>query len=188
MAQKIIDRKEEEIYSLIPAFSFRVDFGEGVDADNIPFVEVSGIQVDIPYDEVWGGGENNRVYKLPKSVKLPNLVLKKGVVPHPNKFVAWCENAIYNFEFQPVTVTVSLVNGDEAVKSWEFSHAYPVKFEVSSFDANKNELVIETIELAYAEVRLNNSPESKPLKDILEKTSNVANEVIQSMTRIMKMV
>ena len=88
-------KKEDEIYSLLPAFSFRVDFSGGVEAENIPFTEVSGIKVDIPYEEVWGGGENNHVFKLPKPVKLPNLVLKKGTVPHPNKFIAWCEKTIY---------------------------------------------------------------------------------------------
>lgn len=165
------NRKEDQIYSLVPAFSFRVDFLDGVKADNVSFTEVSGIKIDIPFEEVRSGGENDIVYKLPKPVRLSNLVLKRGILPHPNEFVAWCQKAIYEFEFVPATVIVSLVGkNDTMIKAWEISDAYPVKFEASSFDANKNELVIETVELAYSKIRLFKSPEADVIDKISSKT------------------
>ncbi len=165
------NRKEDEIYSLVPAFSFRVDFVDGVKADNVSFAEVSGIRADIPCEEVWSGGENDWVYKLPKPVKLSNLVLKKGILPHPNEFVVWCQKAIYEFEFVPATMIVSLVGGDDTmIKAWEITNAYPVRFEASSFDANKNEIVIETIELAYSKIQLYKSPETEDIDNINSKT------------------
>ncbi len=151
MAEK--NRKENEIYSLIPAFSFRVSFSGALEVDNVPFVEVSGINMEIPYDEISEGGVNNTVYKLPKPIKLLNLVLKKGAMPKPNEFLHWCNKAIYDFQFEPCNVKVDLVNGDEIIKYWDIKNAYPVKLNISSFDANKNEIVIETIELAYSEVK-----------------------------------
>ena len=164
-------RKENEIYSLVPAFSFRVDFVDGLKAENVSFSEVSGLRVDIPCEEVSSGGENDWIYKLPKPVKLSNLILKKGILPHPNEFVAWCKKAIYEFEFVPATIIVSLIGEDDTmIKSWEISNAYPVKFEASSFDANKNEIVIETVELAYSKIHLYKSPETEDIDNINSKT------------------
>ncbi len=120
MAEK--NRKENEIYSLIPAFSFRVSFSGALEVDNVPFVEVSGINMEIPYDEISEGGVNNTVYKLPKPIKLLNLVLKKGAMPKPDNFLRWCNNAIYHFQFEPCMVTIALVNGDEIIKDWNLKY------------------------------------------------------------------
>ena len=56
------------------------------------------------------------------------------------------------------------------IKSWEISNAYPVRFEASSFDANKNEIVIETVELAYSKIHLYKSPETEDIDNINSKT------------------
>lgn len=164
------NRKEDRIYSLIPAFSFRVSFSGGIELDNIPFAEVSGIRVELPYEEVWDGGVNNVSYKLPKQIKLDNLVLKRGAIPHPDKFVEWCEKAIYYFDFNPCSVSVMLVDGDTQIKGWEFKNAYPVKFETSTLDAVKNEIVVETVELVYSEIKTIPSPETEKLNSIVNKT------------------
>jgi phage tail-like protein len=54
------------------------------------------------------------------------------------------------FQFNPSNVLVSLL--DEAgvnIKSWLFQTAYPVKWSISPFDAEANQVVIETLELSY---------------------------------------
>ena len=38
--------------------------------------------------------------------KYPNLVLKRGLVIH-SKVIDWCRDAIENFEFKPIDLTIS---------------------------------------------------------------------------------
>ena len=148
----------------IPAFHFEVTFlsialGVGgvlenainVD-DNIgmAFSEVSGISAELQTEEVAEGGNNSYKYRLPKPPKYGNLVLKRALSTTPSILVMWANEAIYNFNFYPCTAIVTLLNEDHIpVKVWAFNNAYPVKIEVSQLGANKNELVIETLELAY---------------------------------------
>ena len=48
-------------------------------------------------------------------------------------------------------VQVHLIGGDKVpVRSWAFSNAYPVSWEVDGFNSTKNEVAIETIELRYS--------------------------------------
>ncbi|MBO7606687.1 MAG: phage tail protein [Paludibacteraceae bacterium] len=153
-----------ETDSYIPAFHFDVSFlvvvGEGEDKSKkllaseeykrMAFSEVSGLSAELQTEEVGEGGNNSFKYRLPKPAKYNNLVLKRALSAAPSELVTWANEAVYNFNFSPCTVVVSLLNEQhEPVKTWAFVNAYPVKIDVSQFGANKNELVIETLELAY---------------------------------------
>ena len=66
------------------------------------------------------------------------------------ELLQWCSDAIENLEIEPVPVVVSLLNENhEPLKSYAFINAYPLKWSVSNFNAESNNLVIETIELYY---------------------------------------
>ena len=55
-----------------------------------------------------------------------------------------------NFNFTTKTVIVSIVDYDDnPVKTWNIIKAYPVKLAVTDLSSSKNEIVIETLELAY---------------------------------------
>jgi len=96
------------------------------------------------------GGENRYVHKLPVKAKFPNLILKRALFPAKSELLEWAQNAIYNFEFKPLTVIVSLLNENhDPVRTWNFYSAFPVKIQVSEFKAQDNAAVIETLELAY---------------------------------------
>ena len=89
-------------------------------------------------------------YRLPKPAKYNNLVLKRALSTTPSVLIMWANEAIEKFKFYPCTAIVTLLNENHVpVKVWAFDNAYPVKLEVSHLDANKSELVIETLELAY---------------------------------------
>ncbi len=148
----------------VPAFHFEVTFlsvalglgGMLEHAANedgsigMAFSEVSGISAELQTEEVVEGGNNSFTYRLPKPAKYNNLVLKRALSSTPSVLVRWANEAINNFNFHPCTAVVSLLNERHApVKVWTFNNAYPVRIEVSPLDANKNELVIETLELAY---------------------------------------
>jgi phage tail-like protein len=130
-------------------FHFSVKFfGIGNDSDS-QFQEVSGLTAEVGVEELAVGGENKFTYRLPTRSKYGNLILKRGMLKDSD-LVDWFRKAIENFEFNPVNVSVNLLNENhEPLSTWDFIHAYPVKWAISDFKALENGLVVETIELSY---------------------------------------
>lgn len=124
---------------------------------NIPFQEVSGLSAEVQVEEVAEGGVNTYVHRLPKPVKHGNLILKKALSQSENNLTNWIKAATENFEFKTCQVIVSIQgfkNGDKdkevgPLKTWCFEGAYPVKVSFSDLNAQKGELTIQTLELAY---------------------------------------
>ena len=130
-------------------FHFEVHFfGIGGDDDS-QFQEVSGLTAEIGVEELTVGGENKFTYRLPSRSKYSNLILKRGMLKD-SQLIDWFTDAIENFTFKPVDVSVYLLDENHQVlTSWDFIQAYPVKWSISDFKALENALVVETIELAY---------------------------------------
>src|SRR3954454_16530210 len=62
----------------VPPFTARFVFT--VDGLEIgAFTEVSGLSVQMDTEDLVEGGQNQFVHKLPKQLKWPNLVLKRGI-------------------------------------------------------------------------------------------------------------
>lgn len=121
---------------------------------DISFSEVSGMGAEVEYEEISEGGNNSFRYKLPKRTKYKNLVLKRALSTIPSILTDWINKSIREFQFYPCTVVVIILNElYTPIKIWNFSNVYPVKVEYSSLNANKGELVIETLELAYNECK-----------------------------------
>lgn len=132
-------------------FHFRVDFlGLGAGTVDSRFQEVAGLSVELGVEELEEGGENRFAHRLPGRAKYGNLVLRRGLVKD-SQLVDWCENAILHFQFQPVTVNVTLLNElHEPLVAWRFERAWPVKWALSDFKAQESAIVVETLELAYS--------------------------------------
>ena len=123
--------------------------GLGSDENDTKFQSVSGLSVDIETEEIAEGGENRFKHKLPVKTKFPNLVLKRGILLD-SALIDWCKDAIENFSFSPVNLTVKLLNEENnPIMTWKVNHAYPVKWNVEAFNAEESKLVAETIELTY---------------------------------------
>lgn len=119
------------------------------------FQEVSGVSSELKFEEIQAGGENDKTYKLPKSVSYPNLVLKRGVAGAYSPLVDWCGecmNSDSSFKIETKMLVLSLLdlNQHTPVATWNFYDAYPVKYEVSGFNAEENNVLIENIEIAYS--------------------------------------
>lgn len=135
------------------AFYFKVAFSASSGKSDTSFQEVSGISSEIetePYNE---GGENRFVHQLPKSVKHPKLVLKRGIAEMKSPLVKWCR-AVFEGDFsepiEAMSMMVYLMNENKVpIRGWSFANAYPVNWEVESFNSTKNEVAIEKIELNY---------------------------------------
>lgn len=132
------------------SFHFKVEFN-GIRSQEIDtqFQSVSGLSVDIETEEFAEGGENRFKHKFPVKTKFPNLVLKRGMVTD-SKLIDWCRDAIESFKFKPIDLTVQLLNEKhEPLVTWNVVHAYPIKWAVADFNAEENNLSVETIELSY---------------------------------------
>lgn len=140
-------------------FCFRVSFSgiSGMESDEQQrFQDVSGLSFEIETEPLKEGGENRFEYKLPKRVKYPNLVLKRGLIT--NKVLTeWIKGAMTGFFwaspipfFKPADILVTLLDeAGQPVAVWNVVQAFPVKWSMSDLKATENAIVVETIELAY---------------------------------------
>lgn len=140
----------------LPSFHFELSIGRSSSkSPDAAFQEVEGLTAEISFEEVHSGGENDKVYKLPQNVSYPNLILKRGMIKKNSSLVDWCTKCIHgeaSFAIETKVITLSLLDtgNHKPLKSWSFYDAYPVKYEVSAFNAEENQLTIETIEIAYS--------------------------------------
>lgn len=135
------------------AFYFKVVFTLTGGLIDTSFQDVSGLTVDISPEEVPEGGENRFIHKLPQRAKHSNLVLKRGIERINSPLVLWCKAALegdLSFEILTMPILVYLMNEYQIpIRGWLVGNAYPVKWEVGTFNSTKNEVALETIELSY---------------------------------------
>ncbi|MEZ6030575.1 MAG: phage tail protein [Hyphomonadaceae bacterium] len=138
------------------SFYFRVNFVDAPDADALAFQEVSGMSAHAG-EPVGEGGENRFVHSTPQRPKYENLILRRGVTSLDSPFVKWCQATLEGNPDGPIAprdVRVSLKDAEgSAMKVWQFSSAWPVKWQVSSLADDGDEIAIEAVELAYAHYR-----------------------------------
>jgi len=100
-------------------------------------------------EEIAEGGENRFKHKLPVRTRYPNLVLKRGLLVD-SALMKWCRDAVENFDIRPADLVISLLNEDhEPLITWNVIHAWPVKWNITDFNAEESRIAIETIELTY---------------------------------------
>ena len=121
---------------------------------DIRFQRVSGLESTVEVRKFTEGGENLYAHSLPVSIDHGNLVLERGMVvgsPLNIEFNA----AMTMFKFSPSNVMVTVFNGDKVpLAAWLFTKAFPVKWATSDLDAGRNEVTIDTLELAYARMQM----------------------------------
>lgn len=135
------------------AFGFKVVFSATAGLYDTSFEDVSGISTKMdtePYTEL---GQNSYVYELPKAITYTNLILKRGIAEADSPLVVWCQSVFggdFSSPIEPSHIMVLLLNeNSEPIRAWGFDNAYPVSWEVESFNSTKNEVAIEKIELKY---------------------------------------
>lgn len=117
--------------------------------DDSRFQEVTGLSVEVGLDTYNEGGENRFVHRLPSRSSYSDLVLKRGMTL-ASGVTAWCLDAIENFNYQPANLLISLLNEQHLpVSSWYIINAIPIKYEISGFNAEQSEIVIESMTLRY---------------------------------------
>ncbi len=133
----------------LPVYNFRVT----VDGTSVSFSEVSGVTLEyeiITYKHglsFWEG-EGFKKYYYNKYIPV---TLKKGTVKGTNLFFEWIQEK----ESSSRAMDISLCdeNGTPLV-SWHIGKAVPVKLQAPTFDANSNEVSIESLEIMAAGIKV----------------------------------
>lgn len=135
------------------AFYFSVNIGTGTSHIDSSFQEVAGMDLTMDLEEYVEGGENRFAHQLPTGVKPQKLSLRRGIAAAQSPLVAWCKRVLEGGLAEPIVpqpVQVSLLDGAGApLRVWSFTNAYPVHWAIEAFNASKNEVAIEHIELVY---------------------------------------
>lgn len=136
----------------LPAFCFKLVI-DGIDGGSGLFRSVAGLKSEtevMPYKE---GGANGTTRQLLGSTKWPNLVLKRGFSGPPYGLIKWRQSVLERGPGLVLTrqsgKIVQLGPDLSEMCSWTFVNGWPCRWEGPDFDASKNELAIETIEIAH---------------------------------------
>jgi len=141
-------------YNLPVVYNFRVEFDlPGAGDLDIRFREVSGLSMELEQETITEGGENRFTHKVPVRGSYPDLVLKRGLIAE-SAVTQWIRDAVQGFVIRPVSLSVTLLDPKlEPLRTFAFANAWPKKWNVSDFNAQTSDIVVETLELAYAYFR-----------------------------------
>ncbi len=134
---------------LLTAFRFEVIFELLGQKFPIRASEVSGLSVSVETENIKEGGQNEYIQKLPTYPQYPNMIIKRAMDVDAHLY-KWLANSITTFTFIPIPLTVLMLSeNQEPILTWRVANAYPVKWEVSTLQADQSNLAIESLELAY---------------------------------------
>lgn len=135
-------------------FSLQIDT-IGIKRGQAFFQSVSGLKSEsevVPYRE---GGLNGTTHQLIGPTKWPNIVLKRGFTGSADGLLEWRELLLdESKEFKRASgKIIQLASDMKPVCAWIFEGGWPCKWEGPDFDATKNEVAIESLEIAHEGLR-----------------------------------
>lgn len=139
----------------LPIYNYRVD----IDGTSISFSEVSGLELafeSITYKESFtvSGKSGPNIMYMPGMIQPVNISLKKGYVKGVSLevFYEWINGIELNRVDKKDIVVHLLDESGTTVVSWKVVDAFPTKLSAPTFDANSNEVAIESMELMASRV------------------------------------
>ena len=112
------------------------------------FHEVSGFDSTIDVIEHREGGDNLTPRKLPGMAKHSNIVLKWGLSDDIDLYKWHLDAARGNVKRKNGSIVLLDRQGQEKMR-WNFVNAWPSKWDGPDFNAEGNDVSIETLELAH---------------------------------------
>ena len=112
------------------------------------FQSVSGFDSSIDVIEHREGGENTTTRKLPGLTKFADIVLKWGITDD-RELYEWHRDAVQGNLHRRNGSIVGLDRRGNEVLRWNFFNAWPRKYDGPDFNAEGNDVAIETLELAH---------------------------------------
>ncbi len=134
----------------LPVYNYRVD----IDGESVSFSEVSGLELAFEthtYKESFteGGKSGPNIMYMPSQIQAVTITLKKGFVTSKSirVFYDWINSVSLNQVDKKDIVVHLLDETGSTVVSWKVIDAFPTKLTAPTFDANSNDVAIETMEL-----------------------------------------
>ena len=112
------------------------------------FQEASGFDSTIDVIEHREGGENTTLRKLAGLTKYSNISLKWGLTDDRDLY-DWHRQAVKGVIERKNGSIVALDREGNEVVRWNFFDAWPTKWDGPDFNAEGNDVAIETLELAH---------------------------------------
>ena len=133
------------------SYSFLVEI-DGI--ASAAFKSVSGLGAEAEVIEYREGSDPvSSSRKLPGRVKYPNVTLKRGITASRDLWQWWKTVADGNVQRRNVAI-VLLVDARTPVLRWLLRNAWVAKIEASELEASKNEVAVESVELAHEGLEL----------------------------------
>jgi phage tail-like protein len=112
------------------------------------FSELSGLGMELDVYTYEEGGANDFIWKLPKQVKYPNIVLKYGMTDD-RELEKWMMKYLQEGKRAELQIGVKLNAGADTKTRWSVHDAFPVKWTGPTFSASQNQVAMETLEIAH---------------------------------------
>lgn len=126
-------------------FNFRVEI-DGI--TRAAFHDVTGFDSSVDVIEHREGGQNVTPRKVPGQTKFSNIVLKWGLADDRDLY-DWHRRIVDgNIERKNGSIILLNRRGDEKAR-WNFFNAWPARWNGPDFNAEGNDVAIETLELAH---------------------------------------
>lgn len=143
-------------------FHFSVHFSAGDrDSVDVKFQSVSGLDSTMDIETVKEGGENRYEHVIPTRRKFGPLVLKRGLLgPKTSVVTDWLKRTFEGEPFNTDTqkedfkvinsVTIKLLGEDhQPLMVWTVTNVWPRSWKIAELNAERGEVLIETLELNY---------------------------------------
>lgn len=141
----------------LPVYNYRVE----INGETIAFSEASGFSVEyepITFKEspVSSGMAGPVIRYMPGQTTPVNLTLKKGLVRKKSIRVLydWINTTSLNLiEKKDIIIRLCDETGAPVI-SWKIINAFPTKLDAPGFDANSNEVAVESMELMADDLKI----------------------------------
>ena len=110
------------------------------------FSECTGLRVEVEVIEYREGGDPSSVRKLPGQSKVGDITLKRGITAS-KELHDWLDSVRTGVAKRKSGAIILLDDARKPVVRWQFSEAFPRKWEGPNLDAKGNDVAIETLTL-----------------------------------------
>jgi len=146
----------------LPAYNYRVTILKDGESLVLSFAEVSGLSLQyepVTYKHGLSFVMGNKI--IPGMRQPTNLSMKRGVVKSNDFLQSWIYNTYRDPYFASAKRDILIDLCDETGKPvirWKVQGALPIKLDAPTFDANTNEVAIETMEFIAHGLQVDYNP------------------------------
>jgi phage tail-like protein len=130
-------------------FNFRLEIEKIQQAG---FTECTGFGISTDPIEYREGGDNTTQHKLPGQTKYENIVLKWGLTDSMDLYNWYRDVTKGKIDRRSGSIVIYDIDMVTERARWNFSEAWPTKYNPADLNAKNNEIAIETLEIAIEEI------------------------------------